>query len=104
MGLFPAQAALNEAFSSRHVFRQPVPEPAHQILPKPNYSIWSVAEDAKSKANALSAEAKAELSKASSSAQAKTGEIELYSPKFYVASIFGGAVACVGIKAFSAYN
>lgn len=96
MGLFPTQA-LNEVFSSRHVFRQPEPEPLRRSLPKPDFSIWNIAEDAKSKANALSKEAKAEISKASSKAQAKADTIELYSPKYYAACTFGGLMACVGV-------
>ncbi len=103
MVLFPSQSALNEAFSSRHVLRQPVSDPSHRKHPKPDFSIWNVSEDVKSKANALSAEAKAEISKASSAAQAKTGEIELYSPKYYAACTFGGLAACVGITVLLAY-
>lgn len=95
MVLFPSQSALNEAFPSRHGLLQPAPETPHQKLPRPNFSIWSVAEDAKSTARSLSAEAKAEISKASSAAQAKTGTIELYSTKYYAACTFGGLLACV---------
>lgn len=97
MVLFPSQNALSEAFTTRHVFRQPAPEPPRNGLLKPDFSIWSTAENAKSKANALSEEAKKEISKASSAAQAKAGKIELYSPKYYAACTFGGLVACVGI-------
>lgn len=92
---YPSQSALNEAFSTRHVFQQPVSDSKH---PKPNFSIWDVAEDVKSKANALSKEAQAELSKASSKAQEKAGKIELYSPKYYAACTFGGLMACVSIS------
>jgi len=90
----PSQSALSQAFSTRYVFHQPVPESKHT---KPDFTIWNVAEDAKSKANVLSKEAQAEILKASSKAQEKTGKIELYSPKYYVACTFGGLVACVGI-------
>lgn len=90
----PSQSALNQAFSTRHVFDQPAPEPKH---PTPDFSIWNVAEDIKSKANVLSKEAQAEMSKASSKAQEKTGKIELYSPRYYAACTFGGLIACVGI-------
>ena len=92
--LLPTQSALNEVFSSRHPLsaaRPKIPSPA------PNFSAWSVAEDAKSKASALSEEAQKEIAKASSAAQAKTGQIELYSPKYYAACTFGGLVACVRI-------
>ena len=60
---------------------------------------FSAAEDAKGKAQALSAEAQREIQKASSAARAKTGEIELYSAKYYAACTFGGLIACVGIPA-----
>ena len=93
MVLFPNYSALNEVFSSRHIFRQPAP--ASNSQPKPDFSIWNVAEDAKNQANALSKEAQAEISKASAVAQAKTGQIELYSPTYYGACIFGGLMACV---------
>jgi len=58
------------------------------------YPVASITEDAKAKAQKLSAEAQAELSKASKATQAKTGQIELYSAKFYIASSFGGLLAC----------
>lgn len=59
------------------------------------YPTWSVIDDAKSKASALSAEATKEFENASAKAQAKTGHIELYSPQFYAACTFGGLLACV---------
>lgn len=59
---------------------------------------FSVAEDAKSKASALGQDAQKEIQKASSAAQANTGQIELYSPKYYAACTFGGLIACVGIS------
>lgn len=59
------------------------------------YPAWSVVDDAKNKASALSAEANKEFEKASAHAQATAGKIELYSPKFYAACTFGGLLACV---------
>lgn len=73
------------------VEQKKVPLPAHQEL----YTTWSVVDDAKSKANALSAEATKEFEKASVLAQEKAGHIELYSPKYYAACTFGGLMACV---------
>ncbi|PSS23110.1 hypothetical protein M430DRAFT_17034 [Amorphotheca resinae ATCC 22711] len=58
------------------------------------YTTWSVVDDAKDKANALSAEATKEFEKASAKAQAKTGGIELYSPSYYAACTYGGLLAC----------
>lgn len=49
----------------------------------------------KSKAGALSNEAQKEIAKASSAAQAKTGQMELFSPSYYAACTFGGLMACV---------
>ena len=99
--LFPTLTAMNEVFSSRH---PSTASRSQESTPKslqsrnaPYFPIWSVAEDAKSKANALSEEAQRELQKASAAAQAKTGQIELYSTKYYAACTFGGLVACVSI-------
>jgi solute carrier family 25 phosphate transporter 3 len=61
------------------------------------YPTWSVVDDAKSKAKALSAEAQVEFDKASAKAQAKAGHIELYTAKYYAACTFGGLLACVSI-------
>ncbi|GAB0135959.1 hypothetical protein EsDP_00004279 [Epichloe bromicola] len=58
------------------------------------YGVYSVVEDAKGKARKLSAEATKEFEKASSAAQAKAGNIELYSGNYYAACTFGGLLAC----------
>ncbi|KAH6675497.1 mitochondrial carrier domain-containing protein [Halenospora varia] len=58
------------------------------------YTTWSAIDDAKNKANALSAEATKEFEKASAAAQAKVGGIELYSAQYYAACTFGGLLAC----------
>jgi len=58
------------------------------------YSAWSVADDAKDKASKLSDAAVKEFEKASATAQAKTGKIELYSAKFYATCTLGGLAAC----------
>ncbi len=98
--LFPT-SAINEVFSCRHPLtvagsHEPTPKPLQTKTARPQFSIWSVTEDAKSKANALSEEAQREIKKASAAAQAKTGQIELYSAKYYAACTFGGLAACVG--------
>ena len=100
--LFPNSSVVNQVFSCRHPLtatrsQEAIPKPLHSSTAEPQFSIWSVAEDAKSKANALSAEAQREIQKASAAAQAKTGQIELYSAKFYGVATFGGLIACVGI-------
>jgi solute carrier family 25 phosphate transporter 3 len=58
------------------------------------YPAWSAVDDAKNKASKLSDAAVAEFEKASHKAQAKTGQVEMYSPKFYTACTFGGLLAC----------
>ena len=55
---------------------------------------FSVADDAKGKANQLSNAAAQELEKATSKAQDKTGKIEMFTPKYYAACTFGGLLAC----------
>ena len=100
--LLPNPSTINQVFSCRHPptaakSQESTPKPLQSRPARPQFSIWSVAEDAKSKANALSAEAQRELQKASAAAQAKTGQIELYSAKFYGVATFGGLIACVGI-------
>ena len=55
------------------------------------YPIMSVSE----RAHKVSKEANAELAKASSKAQRGVGRIELYSPKYYLACLAGGLLACV---------
>lgn len=98
--LFPSQDTLHDVFHPAIPFGRPrsQPEPAS---PKRTplqaraelYTAWSVVDDAKNKANALSAEATREFEKASAKAQAKTGHIELYSAKYYAACTFGGLLA-----------
>ncbi|KAI9723148.1 MAG: hypothetical protein M1828_004251 [Chrysothrix sp. TS-e1954] len=58
------------------------------------YTAFSTADDAKNKANQLGDAAAAEFNKASNAAQAKTGQIEMFSPKYYAACTFGGLMAC----------
>lgn len=99
--LFPNSSAVNEVFSCRHPLKaarsqEPTSKPLYIQRAGPKFSIWSVAEDAQSKANVLSEEAQREIRKASAAAQAKTGQIELYSAKYYTACISGGLMACVG--------
>ncbi|KAA8570331.1 hypothetical protein EYC84_002632 [Monilinia fructicola] len=89
--IFPSQNTLHD------VFHSPIPTPKRTPLQARSelYTTWSVIDDAKNKANALSAEATKEFDKASASAKAKAGTIELYSPKYYAACTFGGLLACV---------
>ena len=105
--LFPTQGTLHDCFHPAIPFgRRPevVTEPAAASKRTPFqarqgvYTTWSVVDDAKNKANALSAEAQKEFDKASTKAQAKAGHIELYTAKYYAACTFGGLLACVSIS------
>jgi solute carrier family 25 phosphate transporter 3 len=97
---FPTSNALANTFSSsdpisaihQKTLQQPIRtkyQARHEL-----YGVYSVADDVKSKASELSNKAAKEFDKASAAAQAKTGQIELYSPKFYAACTFGGLLAC----------
>jgi len=100
--LFPTQQTLHDMFHPAIPYGQR-PETLTAPTPKRTplqarpelYKAWSVVDDPKNKANALSAEAQKEFEKASSKAQAKVGHIELYSAKYYAACTFGGLLACV---------
>jgi len=107
--LFPSQDALHSVFHPAIPFgRRPAASQSQSspITSKRTplqartelYPTWSAVDDAKNKANALSAEATKELEKASATAQAKAGKIELYSPKYYAACTFGGLLACVSFE------
>jgi len=99
--LFPTQQTLHDMFHPAIPYGQR-PETLTAPTPKRTplqarpelYKAWSVVDDPKNKANALSAEAQKEFEKASSKAQAKVGHIELYSAKYYAACTFGGLLAC----------
>lgn len=103
--LFPSQDTLHDVFHPAIPFgRRPALEQKTAPLPPRRtrlqarselYPTWSVVDDAKNKASALSTEAQKEFDKASAAAQAKTGHIELYSAQYYAACTFGGLLACV---------
>jgi solute carrier family 25 phosphate transporter 3 len=100
--LFPTQGALHDVFYSSLPVSKPQPRAETPRTPRQArselYPAWSVVDDAKNKANALSAEATKEFEKASAKAQQKTGKIEMYSAKYYAACTFGGILACVSDK------
>ena len=98
--LFPSSATIKNTFAPKHPLSH-ADQWQESRMPEPSRFpavAFSVAEETKGKASALGQEAQREIQKASSAAQAKTGEIELYSPKYYAACTFGGLVACVGIS------
>lgn len=78
---FPSSTALSA------VFGKATPESTEQRrsrhdVPAGRYQVWSVTEDAERKASELSHAAAKEYQKASAAAQAKAGNIELYSGKY----------------------
>jgi solute carrier family 25 phosphate transporter 3 len=100
MTLYPSYDILQNTFGSRPYSRGlpqtkptssgPTPYQARLEL----YPAYSVVDDAKNKAQKLSAEATREFEAASQKAQAKAGHMELYSGKYYAACTFGGMMAC----------
>ena len=110
--LYPSQQALLQSFGHPLALRRPQgnngrgpsskmpaatrPSSSSPYMARPElYGAYSVVDDTKAKASKLGAEATKEFEKASATAQAKTGKIELYSAKYYAACTFGGLVACV---------
>ncbi|KAE9986329.1 hypothetical protein EG327_004376, partial [Venturia inaequalis] len=96
---FPGTGVLYSSFSSSNpvtILQQKTQPPLRSKYEARSelYGTWSVSEDARAKANQLSNKAVNEFDKASAAAQAKTGQIEMYSPKFYAACTFGGLLAC----------
>ncbi len=74
---------------------RPQPSPTRYQARPELYGAFSVVEDAKEKVQKVGSEATKEFEKASAKAQAKAGNIELYTPKYYAACTFGGLLACV---------
>ena len=103
---FPTQGTLHDVFHPAIPYgwqvdslkRAPAQAPKRTPLQARSelYTAWSVVDDAKNKANALSAEATKEFEKAAGKAQPKAKHIEMYSGNFYAACITGGLLACVG--------
>ena len=100
MPLFPHNDTLQQTFGSPYS-RGPSQSKANASGPTPYqarldlYPALSVVDDAKNRAQKLSAEAAKEFEAASQKAQAKAGKMELYSGKYYAACTFGGMMACV---------
>ncbi|KAI0383757.1 mitochondrial phosphate carrier protein [Hypomontagnella monticulosa] len=93
--LFPSQNVLHQSFSplSPRTRVSPAVTKATPYQARPElYMAYSVVDDAKNKAQKLSAEAQQEFNKASQAAAPK--QLELYTPTFYAAATFGGLLAC----------
>lgn len=93
---FPTASALSATFGHATPYKAQPSTPKRSPLQARAglYSAWSVAEDTKQKAVQLSDAAAKEVGKASAAARAQTGQIELYSAKYYAACTFGGMLAC----------
>jgi solute carrier family 25 phosphate transporter 3 len=100
MALFPNSDALHNTFGSPYSRVRSQGKPSaggatpYQARPE-LYPAYSVIDDAKNKAQKLSAEATKEFEAASQKAQSKAGHIELFSGKYYAACTIGGMMACV---------
>lgn len=100
MTLYPSYDTLQHTFGSRPFSRglpqnKPAPSgPTPYQARLELYPAYSIVDDAKNKAQKLSAEAAKEFEAASQKAQAKAGHMELYSGKYYAACTFGGMMAC----------
>ncbi|KAK4565575.1 Cu/Pi carrier [Recurvomyces mirabilis] len=95
--LFPTASALTANFSSvspYQLLQSPPKKRSPYTARQELYGAWSVVEDAENKAQKLSNAAAKEVEKASKSAQAQVGKIELYSAKYYATCTFGGLMAC----------
>ncbi|PGH14869.1 hypothetical protein AJ79_02731 [Helicocarpus griseus UAMH5409] len=95
--ILPDAETLANTFGSRNPLLGPRKEPekpATSSKDRPSFPAWSVVDDAKHKAEAVGTAASGEFEKASTKVQSKTGQIELYSWKYYASCTFGGLLAC----------
>ncbi|KAK3383333.1 mitochondrial phosphate carrier protein 2 [Lasiosphaeria ovina] len=98
--LYPTICAMQQGFVSPYSLGRPQSSNPKANGPTPRqarpdlYLAYSVVDDTKGKAKKLSAEAAKEFELASQKAQSKTGNIELYSGKYYAACTLGGLLAC----------
>ncbi|KAF2221766.1 mitochondrial carrier domain-containing protein [Elsinoe ampelina] len=97
--LFPGLDALSSTFGASSPLNF-IQKPVQQSKTSTTFSrtdifqTWSVADDAKAKAQEVGEVVVKDYQKASAAAQAKAGNIELYSAKYYAACTFGGLLAC----------
>lgn len=86
--IYPSPPTLQSNFS------QSQPNHPH---PRQPFTAWSAIDDVKHKTEQAAHSVKQGYENMSNKAQAKTGKIEMYSPKYYAACTFGGLLACVSI-------
>ncbi|KAL4765559.1 putative mitochondrial phosphate carrier protein [Aspergillus foveolatus] len=92
--MFPPQNVMSGAFSAQRQSSQKPQTLGAAATRREPFPAWSVIEDTKKRANAISKEAAREFELASQKAQSKTGKIEPWSAKYYAACTFGGLLAC----------
>lgn len=97
--MLPPESIVTSVFSSQHPLgrsaeRSHRPEVAGSTRRQP-FPAWSVVDETKKKADAFAHEASREFDVVSQKAQAKTGKIEPWTPKYYASCIVGGLLACV---------
>lgn len=98
--MFPSEDIISSTFSSQRPLSQSGKQSQLSRAPgtrgREPFPAWSVIDDTKSKADAFAKEASREFNVVSQKAQAKTGKIEPWTPKYYAACTVGGLLACVG--------
>ncbi|KAI9376314.1 mitochondrial carrier domain-containing protein [Aspergillus egyptiacus] len=92
--MFPSDKIMASAFSAQNPFNRQSQGPATDIRKREPFPAWSVVEDTKKRADAFGKEAAREFDLVSQKAQAKTGKIEPWTPKYYAACTVGGMMAC----------
>ncbi|PLB38379.1 putative mitochondrial phosphate carrier protein [Aspergillus candidus] len=96
--MLPPESIVTSVFSSQHPLgrsaeRSHRSEVAGSTRRQP-FPAWSVVDETKKKADAFAHEASREFDVVSQKAQAKTGKIEPWTPKYYASCIVGGLLAC----------
>ena len=97
--MLPPESVVTSVFSSQHPIGRSAershPSMATGSARREPFPAWSVIDETKKKADALAHEASREFDVVSKKAQAKTGHIEPWTPKYYASCTVGGLLACV---------
>lgn len=104
--MFPFDSVILEAFNAQNPLNRPEePKQAGSaaLIRREPFPAWSVIDESKRKADAFAKEAAREFDVVSQKAQAKTGKIEPWTPKYYAACTVGGLLACVGLRSDIVY-
>jgi solute carrier family 25 phosphate transporter 3 len=95
--MFPSDSVILEAFNAQNPLnrpREPKQAGSAASIRREPFPAWSVIDESKKKADAFAKEAAREFDVVSQKAQAKTGKIEPWTPKYYASCTFGGMLAC----------